>query len=72
MKCLKKITHEQIAHLLAIMTLAPSSDNIFAMPLPRPVPPPVTKATLPSKHPFGNMGVVIAGKYLARFATFDI
>ena len=54
------------------MTWAPRSDSILAIPLPNPVPPPVTKAILPSKVPLGNIGVVIAGKYFARFETFAI
>ena len=44
----------QPPHLLAIATLAPNSDIISVIPLPRPVPPPVIKATLPSNAPSGN------------------
>ena len=44
----------QSTHLLAIATLAPNADIISVIPLPKPVPPPVIKATLPSNAPSGN------------------
>ena len=43
-------------HLLAITTLAPSEERFLAISLPKPVPPPVMKATLPLKLPGGSMG----------------
>ena len=43
------------ADLLIIATLAPRADNVFTIPRPRPVPPPVTNAILPSKVPLGSI-----------------
>ena len=45
-----------------MMTVAPRSDNIFTIPFPRPVPPPVTNAILPSKHFSGNIQSLRTGK----------
>ena len=56
-------------YLLTMPTLAPSDDNISAIAFPRPVPPPVMKAILPSKLPAGNIAVVLAGKKEARFSA---
>lgn len=50
-------------HLLEMTTLAPRIDKYSTIPLPRPVPPPVTKATRPSNVPAGSIGVLRAGKW---------
>lgn len=46
----------------AMATVAPRADRVRLMALPRPVPPPVTKATLPLNVPGGSMGVVSTGR----------
>ncbi len=46
-------------------TVAPSDDNISVIPLPKPVPPPVTKALLPVMELGGSMGVLTAGNFSA-------
>lgn len=46
-----------------MVTEAPRLDNISDMPLPNPVPPPVTKAVFPSKVFAGNMGFETKKKY---------
>jgi hypothetical protein len=38
---------------------------MVVIPLPNPVPPPVTKAVLPLNAPSGNIGVNLAGYILA-------
>ena len=48
-----------------MMTLAPSTDNSLAIPLPSPVPPPVIKATFPVKVSGGSMQLFTGEKYLA-------
>lgn len=49
--------------LLAITTVAPSLDNISAIPLPSPVPPPVIKAVLLAKQFLGSIGSVLARNF---------
>ena len=43
-------------------TLAPKELSIEAIPLPRPVPPPVMKAVFPLNVSFGSIAVFIGGK----------
>lgn len=43
---------------LDMTTSAPRLDSMVAIPLPRPVPPPVTKASLPLKQSFGSIASV--------------
>ena len=50
-------------NLLEIATLAPRDDSIWTIPLPRPVPPPVTNATFPSKDFSGSIRVFTGAKY---------
>ena len=45
--------------------MAPSSANLVDMPLPRPVPPPVTSTTLSLKVSGGSIVLVLTGKCLA-------
>ena len=49
-------------YLLRMVTSAPSWDNIIVILRPTPVPPPVTRATLPLNVSAGNMGVFTGGK----------
>lgn len=58
---MKRKRQKYLQYLLAITTLAPSWDNTFAMPFPRPVPPPVIRAVRPLKVPSGNIGLTRAG-----------
>ena len=60
-KTIKRKRQKYLQYLLAITTLAPSWDNTFAMPFPRPVPPPVIRAVRPLKVPSGNIGLTRAG-----------
>ncbi|MPC08818.1 hypothetical protein E2C01_001412 [Portunus trituberculatus] len=46
----------------AMTTLAPNELSIDAIPLPRPVPPPVMKAVFPLNVSFGSMAVFSGGK----------
>ena len=46
-----------------MMTVAPNLDNISAIPLPSPVPPPVINAVLFAKQSLGNIGSVLAGNF---------
>mmetsp|Transcript_48036 Transcript_48036/g.124778 ORF Transcript_48036/g.124778 Transcript_48036/m.124778 type:complete len:217 (+) Transcript_48036:389-1039(+) len=48
--------------LLVMIHSAPNLDSMVVMPLPRPVPPPVTSATFPLKQPSGSIGVFTAAK----------
>jgi len=57
-------------YLLVITTWAPSLDNMVDIPLPNPVPPPVTKAVLPLNAPSGNIGVNLAGYIFAWSPTW--
>ena len=54
--------------LLAMTTVAPNRDNISAIPLPSPVPPPVINAVLFAKQSFGNIGSILAGNLLELMA----
>ena len=45
------------------ITLAPSSENLVVMALPKPVPPPVIKTTLSLKVPAGSMVALLALKW---------
>ena len=49
-------------------TVAPNRDNISAIPLPSPVPPPVINAVLFAKQSFGNIGSILAGNLLELMA----
>ena len=49
-------------------TVAPNLDNISAIPLPSPVPPPVMNAVLLAKQPLGNIGSTLAGNFEALMA----
>ena len=59
-------------YLLEMTTLLPSAERHSTIPLPRPVPPPVTKATFPSNVPGGSMGVFRAGKWLAAAVVLQL
>lgn len=50
------------ADLLVMTHWAPSWDRVVVMARPRPVPPPVMKATLLLKLPAGSMLVSSGGK----------
>lgn len=50
-----------LTHRLEITTVAPREDSASVIPLPKPVPPPVTNAIFPLKVPGASMGDFIAG-----------
>ena len=50
-------------NLLIIATLAPSEDNVVAIPFPSPVPPPVINAVLPLNVPGGNIMSFLAARF---------
>jgi len=52
----------KIYYLLAIVTCAPNSESMVAMPAPSPDPPPVINATFPSNVPLGSIGLVVGLK----------
>lgn len=59
---------EKIVYLLDMTTVAPRSDSILTIPFPKPVPPPVTKATFPLKQPSGSIQSLFTGKYFFSVA----
>lgn len=52
-------------------TEAPSPESIKAIDFPRPVPPPVINAVLPTNVPAGSIGFFFTGKCLACGLVFS-